>query len=89
MSFFKNTPDILQQKTEDLASYGRQFDDAVSLVTRTVEDLERLAEEMQTSANEIEAYRRQLEEKEESIRHEMGRTLKVAGNFKKLLAMDE
>lgn len=68
MAFGKKTAaDILSQKQNRPAAYNQQFDEAVSLVTNTIDNLGAISHNIAQTMQEIEDYERELATTKEGL----------------------
>ena len=89
MAFGKNTAaDILSQKQNRPAAYNRQFDEAVSLVTNTIDNLGSISHNIAQTMQEIEDYERELATTKEGLAEAKAKNDRVIANFQSLLAVN-
>ncbi len=92
MAFKKNTPvshDILREKKQQVESLERQAEDAVELVTRTINRLELINQQIDDAVTEIDAYAADLAKTKETMSKQRQRNAAIINNFTKLLGGDE
>lgn len=82
MAFWK---DILSQKRRRLNSYVSKFDKAVSLITRTIENLRNINRNISETIQEINEYQKELGETKAGLADAMEKNEKVIANFQALL----
>lgn len=89
MAFGKKTAaDILSQKQNRLATYNQQFDEAVSLVTSTIDNLGAISHNIAQTMQEIEDYERELANTKEGLAEAKAKNDRVIANFQSLLAVN-
>lgn len=85
---FGRANDILAQKKNKLDLYNSQFDQAVSLVTSTIDDLGQISQNITETMQEIEAYEKELAATKSGLADAKAKNDKIIANFKSLLAVD-
>lgn len=80
--------DILSQKQNRLAAYNQQFDEAVSLVTNTIDNLGAISHNIAQTMQEIEDYKRELETTKDGLAEAKAKNDRVIANFQALLAVN-
>ncbi len=80
--------DVLKQKRKALASYTSQFDNAVSLVTSTIDSLNALDENIKRTIGEIDEYQNELNSTKDDLVAAQSKNQRVIDNFKSLLALE-
>lgn len=92
MAFKRNTSnsnaDILAQKKNRLANYNQQFDQAVSLVTNTIDNLGTISQGIAQTMQEIEDYEKELAYTKEGLAEAKAKNDRVIANFQQLLAVN-
>lgn len=88
MVFRKNTLDILHKKQAQLANYTTQFDNAVALVTSTINSLDEINAGITETIREIEDYQQELETTRAGLNDAKAKNSKVIANFRALLCVD-
>lgn len=88
MVFKKNALDILQKKQAQLANYTTQFDNAVALVSRTINSLDEINAGIIETIREIEDYQQELEATRVGLNDAKAKNSKVIANFRALLCVD-
>lgn len=88
MVFRKNTLDILHKKQAQLANYTTQFDNAVALVTSTINSLDEINAGITETIREIEDYQQELEATRAGLNDAKAKNSKVIANFRALLCVD-
>ena len=88
MVFRKNTLDILHKKQVQLANYTTQFDNAVALVTSTIDSLDEINTGITETIREIEDYQQELEATRAGLNDAKAKNSKVIANFRALLCVD-
>ena len=88
MVFRKNTLDILHKKQAQLANYTTQFDNAVALVTSTINSLDEINAGITETIREIEDYHQELEATRAGLNDAKAKNSKVIANFRALLCVD-
>lgn len=78
-------PDILGEKKEQLNTYVLQFNNAVSLVTDTINNLTAINKGIEDTIGEIEAYQAQLQETRQGLLEAKDKNDRVVKNFASLL----
>lgn len=78
-------PDILGEKKEQLNTYVLQFNNAVSLVTDTINNLVAINKGIENTIGEIEAYQAQLQETRQGLLEAKDKNDRVVKNFASLL----
>ena len=81
MVFRKNTLDILHKKQAQLANYTTQFDNAVALVTSTINSLDEINAGITETIREIEDYQQELEATRAGLNDAKAKNSKVIANF--------
>lgn len=77
--------DILDQKKRELNTYAARFDNAVSTITGTIEDLGVISQQMADTIDEIEAYQMELDATKEGLFRAKEKNDRVMENFKRLV----
>lgn len=77
--------DILQEKKATLVSLSQQADSAVDLVSRTINSLSLINQEIEDNVAEIESYTRELEDTRVSLEKQRKNNTALIANFSKLL----
>lgn len=88
MIFRKTAADILSQKQNRLVTYNQQFDEAVSLVTRTIDNLGTISHNIDQTMQEIEDYERELAATRNGLAQAKAKNDRVIANFQSLLAVN-
>jgi len=81
----KSTEDIIEQKKKALAGYTADYENAVGLVTATVNRMTMLDEDIGRTIQEIDEYQSELEETKNGLLAAKQRNESVMKNFKALL----
>lgn len=81
--------DILREKQQQVESLERQADDAVELVTRTINRLELINQEIDDAMTEIDTYAADLAKTRETMSKQRQSNAAIINNFTKLLGGDE
>lgn len=84
MAFWR---DILSQKRRRLDSYVSKFSKAVSLITRTIENLRNINRNITETIQEIDEYQQELAETKSGLADAMEKNEKVIANFQALLSV--
>lgn len=77
--------DILDQKKRELNTYATRFNNAVSTITGTIEDLGVISQQMADTIDEIEAYQMELDATKEGLFRAKEKNDRVMENFKRLV----
>lgn len=77
--------DILDQKKKELDTYVAQFNNAVSTITGTIENLGIISQHMADKIDEIEAYQMELDATKEGLFRAKEKNDRVMENFKRLV----
>lgn len=77
--------DILQEKKATLVSLSQQADSAVDLVSRTINSLSLINQEIEDNVAEIESYTKELEDTRASLEKQRKNNTALIANFSKLL----
>lgn len=80
--------DVLSQHIKNLDGFRTQYATSVSLIDRTVYQLEQLGNQIDEEIEQIDAYQRELSQTREQFAAERDRTGKVMRNFKSLLCVE-
>lgn len=83
------TKDVLSQKRKELADCQKQFGTAVSIVTSTVERLNKINEEIQVKVQEINEYQSQLDETKAGLEDTKKKNERIIKNFNTLLCVGD
>lgn len=81
--------DILRKKQRQVESLERQADDAVELVTRTINRLELINQQIDDAMTEIDTYAADLAKTRETMSKQRQSNAAIINNFTKLLGGDE
>lgn len=81
--------DILRKKQQQVESLERQADDAVELVTRTINRLELINQQIDDAMTEIDTYAADLAKTRETMSKQRQSNAAIINNFTKLLGGDE
>ena len=81
--------DILREKQQQVESLERQADDAVELVTRTINRLELINQQIDDAMTEIDTYAADLAKTRETMSKQRQSNAAIINNFTKLLGGDE
>lgn len=81
----KRTVDVLDNKKSRLSDYQAQFEDAVSVVTSTINQLNEINTGIVTEIEEIEAYQKELEQTRTGLSDALAKNNSVIRNFNSLL----
>lgn len=91
MRFRKNTVpapvirDLLQEKQTEVARLARQANEAVDIVTRTMNELEGINQQIDSALDEIDAYSKELAATRASMFQQRKNNTAIIANFAKLL----
>ncbi len=77
--------DILQEKQSEIARLTRQANEAVDLVSRTINSLEDINQQIDSAISEIDAYSQGLAVARASMSKERNNNAAIIANFSKLL----
>ena len=81
--------DILREKQQQVESLERQADNAVELVTRTINRLELINQQIDDAMTEIDTYAADLAKTRETMSKQRQSNAAIINNFTKLLGGDE
>lgn len=81
--------DILRERQQQVESLERQADDAVELVTRTINRLELINQQIDDAMTEIDTYAADLAKTRETMSKQRQSNAAIINNFTKLLGGDE
>lgn len=81
--------DILREKQQQVESLERQADDAVELVTRTINRLELINQQIDDAMTEIDTYAADLAKTRETMSKQRQSNAAIINNFTKMLGGDE
>lgn len=81
----KKKMDIIDQKKLELNTYVAQYNNAISIVTSTIEDLGTISQRMADKIGEIEAYQRDLDATKAGLAEAKAKNDRVMENFKRLV----
>lgn len=81
--------DILREKQQQVESLERQADDAVVMVTRTINRLELINQQIDDAMTEIDTYAADLAKTRETMSKQRQSNAAIINNFTKLLGGDE
>ena len=85
----RNQPkDILQEKKTVLADLSQQANSAVDLVSRTINSLGLINQEIEDTVAEIESYTKELEGTRDALEKQRKNNTAVIANFSKLLEVE-
>lgn len=87
MPFGISKADVLAQKKSRLVSYVAQFNDAVSLITNTINNLGTINKGIEDTIQEIDEYQRDLAETKAGLAEARDKNDKVIANFQALLSV--
>ena len=77
--------DILMEKQNEVARLARQANEAVDLVTRTINDLEGINQQIDSALSEIDAYAQDLAMTRAAMSKQRSNNTAIISNFAKLL----
>lgn len=77
--------DILMEKQNEVARLARQANEAVDLVTRTINDLEGINQQIDSALSEIDAYAQDLATTRAAMSKQRSNNTAIISNFAKLL----
>lgn len=77
--------DILMEKQNEVARLARQANEAVDLVTRTINDLEGINQQIDGALSEIDAYAQELSVTRAAMSKQRSNNTTIISNFAKLL----
>lgn len=81
--------DILKEKQQKISRLEQQADDAVELVTRTINRLELINQQIDDAMGEIDTYAADLAKTRETMSKQRQSNAAIINNFTKLLGGDE
>ena len=85
----RNQPkDILQEKKTVLADLSQQANSAVDLVSRTINSLGLINQEIEDTVAEIESYTTELEGTRDALEKQRKNNTALIANFSKLLEVE-
>lgn len=87
----KTTPvshDILREKMQQVEALGRQAEDAVEIVTRAVNRLDLINQQIDDHMAEIDAYSEDLAKTRENLAKQRKYNAAISANFSKLLCVE-
>ena len=85
----RNQPkDILQEKKTVLADLSQQSNSAVDLVSRTINSLGLINQEIEDTVAEIESYTKELEGTRDALEKQRKNNTALIANFSKLLEVE-
>ena len=85
----RNQPkDILQEKKAVLADLSQQANSAVDLVSRTINSLGLINQEIEDTVAEIESYTKELEGTRDALEKQRKNNTALIANFSKLLEVE-
>ena len=77
--------DLLQEKQTEVARLARQASEAVDIVTRTMDELEGINQQIDSALDEIDAYSKELAATRASMSQQRKNNTAIIANFAKLL----
>lgn len=77
--------DILMEKQNEVARLARQANEAVDLVTRTINDLEGINQQIDSALSEIDAHAQDLATTRAAMSKQRSNNTAIISNFAKLL----
>lgn len=77
--------DLLQEKQTEVARLARQASEAVDIVTRTMNELEGINQQIDSALDEIDAYSKELAATRASMSQQRKNNTAIIANFAKLL----
>ena len=80
--------DILMEKQNEVARLARQANEAVDLVTRTINDLEGINQQIDSALSEIDAYAQNLAATRAAMSKQRSSNTAIITNFSKLLGVE-
>lgn len=81
----KTKQDVLAKKREELAKYTTKADEAVSLVTSTVDSLSQINESISEKIQEIEEYQSELTKTRDGLSSAREKNARIINNFRALI----
>ena len=85
----RNQPkDILQEKKTVLADLSQQANSAVDLVSRTINSLGLINQEIEDTVAELESYTKELEGTRDALEKQRKNNTALIANFSKLLEVE-
>ena len=81
----RRTVDVLDNKKSRLSNYKAQFEDAISVVTSTINQLNEINTGIVAEIEEIEAYEKELEQTRAGLSEALVKNNSVIRNFGSLL----
>lgn len=81
--------DILMEKQNEVARLARQSNEAVDLVTHTINDLEGINQQIDSALTEIDAYTENLAATRAAMSKQRSNNTAIISNFAKLLDTGE
>jgi len=90
MRVHKSTPavDLLQEKQNEVARLSREANAAVELVTRTMDNLEDINQQIDNAISEIDSYTKELAATRAAMTKQRSANTAIIANFAKLLDTD-
>ena len=79
------TRDLLQEKQTEVARLARQASEAVDIVTRTMNELEGINQQIDNDLAEIDAYSKELAATRATMSQQRKNNTTILANFAKLL----
>lgn len=76
------------EKQNEVARLARQANEAVDLVTRTINDLEGINQQIDSALSEIDAYAQNLAATRAAMSKQRGNNTAIITNFTKLLGVE-
>lgn len=80
--------DILTEKQNEVSRLARQANEAVDLVTRTINDLEGINQQIDSALSEIDAYAQNLAATRAAMSKQRSSNTAIIANFSKLLGVE-
>ena len=77
--------DILQEKQNEIARLTRQADEAVDLVSRTINNLQDINQQIDSAVDEIDSYIQSLTVTRDTMFSQRDNNAAIIANFSKLL----
>lgn len=81
--------DILRKKKQQVEALARQAEDAVEIVTRTMNRLDLINQQIDDHMAEIDAYAEDLAKTREELIKQHNHNAAISANFSKLLCVEE
>lgn len=80
--------DVLSEKKREIEHLTTEAEAAVSLVTRTISNLELINQQIDDGVKELDAYAADIRETRKRMEDQRGHNAAIIANFSKLLSVD-